>query len=240
MDYAGNLSALAQFAGDAALATDPDFLAQLPVFISDGELRIVRDLDLLSTRVYDDSGRLTQNSRVFVLPTGVGVFQVVETLQVIDAAGIRHVPLIPLSKDCLDMMFPDEHAVGDPSVPRYWAPLNQAEVLVGPAPGLAPNGQNYLVQVFGTQRPATLSAANPQTFIATWLTDLFLAAEMIQVSAWQRLFSAMSEDPAAARDWNQEYERLLKGAGVEELRKKIQADGWATKQPNPVAKPPQT
>lgn len=236
----GNLSALAQLAGDAEYATDDNFLAQLPVWIQQGELRIWRDLDLLSTRVYDATGTLTQNSRIFILPTSIGTFQVIETLQVIDENGIRQPPLEPMSKDCLDMLYPDEHAVGDVSVPLAWAPLNQAQILVGPAPSLNPAGANYEMLTFGTQRPASLSEANTTTFITLNLPDVFIAAEMIQVSAWQRLFSAMSEDPAAARDWNQEYERLMKGADVEELRKKISADGWSTRIPNPVAKPPQT
>lgn len=232
MDYAGNLAALIQYAGDSGYATNPDFLAQLPTFIFSAENRILRDLDLLACRVTDTTGSLTANSRVFALPTEIGIFQVVETIQVIDQKGIRHPPLLPMSKEVMDAIYPDEHAVGAPSIPRNWAPYTAASVLVGPAPGFG-----FTMQVYGVQFPATLSAANPSTFISTTLPDLFLAAEMIDVSGWLRNFGAASDDPAMARDWGQEYERIKGLANAWELRRKVQAAGWSTRLPNPVANP---
>lgn len=230
MNYADNLTYLAQYAGDSELATDGDFLAQLPAFIFSAENRILRDLDLLSARITDTSGLLTQNSRIFVLPTDQGSFSVVITAAVI-IAGIRQPPLLPISKEAMDAMFPDEHAVGDPSVPRYRAPLSDTEMLVGPAPSFA-----YGMQVYGPQTPVTLSADNPTTFISVNLPDLMLAAEMINVSAWQRQFSAMSDDPAQSRDWNQEYERLKTLCDAWQLRERVEAAGWGTRLPNAVNK----
>jgi len=48
MNYDENLLFLAQDAGAASYAIDPDFLAQLPFWINAAENRIQRDLDLLS------------------------------------------------------------------------------------------------------------------------------------------------------------------------------------------------
>lgn len=233
MNYADNQSFLIQYAGDTGYAiSGSDFLVQMPAFIFSAENRILRDLDLLATRVTDDSAQLTPNSRLFLLPTDTGTWQVVETIALIDQNGIRHAPMLPVSKEVIDAIYPDEHAVGDPSIPRMWTPYTAAGVLVGPAPGFA-----YGAQVYGVQFPATLSAVNPYTFISVNLPDLFLAAEMIDVSAWCKNFGAMSDNPAQARDWNQEYERLLSLARPWELRRKVQASGWSTRLPDPIANP---
>lgn len=233
MNYTDNLTYLVQYTGDSGYLTNADWLAQVPVFIFSAENRILRDLDLLSARVTDSTGTVTPNSRIFVLPTAAGIFQDVETLALIDANGIRMPPLLPLSKEIMDAAYPDEHAVGAPSVPKYWAPYNASEVLVGPAPGFA-----FGVQVYGVQFPASLSEENTTTFISVNLPDLMLAAEMIDVSAWCKNFGAMSDNPAQARDWNQEYERLKGLALPWELRRKVQASGWSTRLPNPAANPP--
>lgn len=234
MNYTENLTYLAQYAGDADLATDPDFLAQLPIFLQSAELRILRDLDLLSARVEDTSGVLTANQREFILPTEDGVFNVVETVSlVID--NIRQRPLVWLSKEAMDWSYPDRHAVGNPSVPVYCAPFTDEVILIGPPPGEA-----YPVVVYGQVTPRGLSEETDETFISVNLPDLLLAAEMIDVSAWQRKFGAMSSDPQQALDWSQEYQRLLKQADVQESRRQIESVGWSTKQPNTTATPPQT
>lgn len=236
MNYADNLSFLAQYAGDSAYATDPDFLTMLPIWIRSAELRVVRDMDLLSTRVNDTSGALTINSRVFTLPTDAGTFTVVETVSLkMDINGtlsgtlFTQPPLTWVSKEALDAMYPDDHAIGAPSIPQWVAPYAQNQIIVGPAPNAA-----FPVTVYGTQDPATLSATNTTTFISTELPDLMLAAEMIDVSGWERLFSAMSEEPQQALSWSAEYERLLKAANVEALRLKLQGAGWSSRQPNPI------
>jgi len=232
LNYADNLTFLMQYTGDSGYATNTDWLAQIPAFIFSAENRILRDLDLLAARVTDSSAQMTPNSRIFFLPTMIGTFQVVETIALIDQNGYHHAPLLPVSKELLDAMYPNEGAVGDPSIPRYWAPYTDTAVLVGPAPGF-----DFFVQVYGVQRPAPLSASNPDTFISINLPDLMLAAEMIDSSAWCKNFGAMSDNPAQARDWNQEYERLKGIANVWELRRKVQSSGWSTRMPNPVARP---
>lgn len=233
MNYADNQTYLVQYAGDTGYLVSPsDFLTQLPAFIFSAENRILRDLDLLAARTTDETGILTANSRIFQYPTDAGVWQVVETIALIDQNGIRHSPLTPVSKEIVDSMYPDEHAVGNPSVPRVWAPYTAASALVGPAPSYA-----FGVQTYGVQFPTTLSEDNSTTFISQNLPDLFLAAEMIDVSAWCKNSGAMSDNPAMARSWDQEYERLLSLARPWELRRKVQADGWSTRLPNPIANP---
>jgi hypothetical protein len=232
VNYAENRRLLAEFSGDSALEDDPDFNAALDEIIVSAENRILRDLDLLSTRVPDDSGKLTQNRKIFVLPKDVGTYIVLEQLRVISAPdGIYGPPLLPTTKDFIDTMFPDENAPTSPSVPIYWCPLDQATVGIAPPPD-----QNYFMACWGTMRPAPLSpkTPNPGTFISTQMRDLFFAAEMLQSNAWQRNWSARSDDPRASVNWLDEYQRLKNPALVEEFRKKLMSSGWSSRLPNPL------
>ena len=244
MTYEENLRVLAELAGDSSLESDPDFLSFLPYCISSAELKICRDLDLLSTYVTDNSGKLTINSKVFQLPTDIGIFIVVSQLRVITpspsgpgAVGIFGPPLLPVSKDTVDSLWPLETAPSFPSIPTMWAPIDQANVVVAPPPD-----QDYFVSVFGTQRPVTLGPKTPPpgTFISVQLRDLFIAAEMLEISAQQRNWSAQGDDPAMGTGWRVEYASLLKSAAVEEARKKLSGQGWGSKLPSPIATPPQT
>ena len=161
MNFADNLTFLANYAGQAAYATDPNFLAQLPIIIRSGEQRILRDMDLLSTRV-TQTGALTLGSRVFTLPSNgtAATFNVVETVRLkMDRNGLlvgtqfTQPALLPVSVEYLDAVFPDDHPVGAPSIPEFWAPYADNQIIVGRSPG-----QAYPVVVYGTQDPAPLSA----------------------------------------------------------------------------------
>lgn len=236
MNYAENLAALAQLAGDSDLEGDADFNAILRSAITFAENLILRDLDLLSTRVTDDTGKLTQNRRQFILPTDVGTFIVLEVLRPI-VGGVYGQPLLPTSRETIDMLWPSEVAPSQPSIPQFWAPIDQATVIVGPAPD-----QGYFMSCFGTQRPATLDPKNDKgTFISTQLPDLFLAAEASFVmGGWERNWSPQGDDPATAAGWLAEYERRKNPALVEEIRKKLQAQGFGSRLPSPIATPPQS
>lgn len=229
MNYQENLRALAQLLGDAAYEEDPDFTAILPQAISFAENLILRDLDLLSTVVEDDSGTLTQNRRRFELPTEEGTFIVTEQLlPIVD--GVQQAPLLPTSRETIDALFPAEQAPSNPSIPQFWAPLDQTSVLVAPPPD-----QNYRMLVRGTVRPASLNAkSDVGTFISTQLSDLFLAAEMVFLRGqWQK-----SAEGAAT--WAADYERRKTPALVEESRKKLAGQGWGSRLPSPISTPPQT
>lgn len=234
MDYAQNLTYLAGYAGDTSLTTDTAFLAQLPIWIKSAEQRILRDLDLLSTRV-ENTAAPTINQRLFTLPTTDGAFNLVVAaglILTIDGTEYRQPPLLPLSYEALCAMYPDDHGVGNPSIPRYWAPYTAEQIALGPAPNPV---EGMTVWVYGPKDPATLSEANDETWISMNLPDILLAAEMINVSAWQRQFSAMADDPAQARNWTQEYQMLIAQENVQELRRKVEASQWGTRQPNPIA-----
>jgi hypothetical protein len=62
-------------------------------------------------------------------------------------------------------------------------------------------------------------------------------ASMIYVSAFQRNFGRQSDDPAMAQSYESQYQALLKGATIEEYRKKFQGSGWTSMSPSPIASP---
>jgi hypothetical protein len=62
-------------------------------------------------------------------------------------------------------------------------------------------------------------------------------ASMIFISGYQRNFGRQSDDPQMAQSYETQYMTLLKGATVEEFRKKYQSSGWTSMSPSPVATP---
>lgn len=236
MNYEQNLKVIAQMLGDSAYEEDADLRAILPTAILVAEDRILRDLDLLTTRITNDSGLLTQNRREFILPTDQGTFIVLEVLRPI-VDGIFGQPLLPTSRETIDMLWPSEQAPSQPSIPQYWAPINQATVIVGPPPD-----QNYKMQCFGTIRPPTLDPKSVDgTFLSTQLPDLFLAAQLAWLSGgWLKNWSPQADDAASAAGWDGQYKTLVSPSLVEELRKKLQSNGWNSRLPSPIATPAQS
>lgn len=238
MNYGDNTTYLTQYAGDGGYATDPDFMAQLPIFIRSAELRILRDLELLTAKITDTTASLTPNNRLFTLPEAKGTYQVVDTVQIkksynndITGTLFAAPPMLWVSKEWLDATYPSDYAVGAPSIPRYIAPYNDTQYAVGPAPGVA-----YPLIVYGSIWPETLSATNNETWISQNLPDLMLAAEMLDVSMWLRQFGRSADEAQQSMDWNAEYERLKGQANVVNLRQQVSSTGYGIKAPNPIAK----
>jgi hypothetical protein len=95
----------------------------------------------------------------------------------------------------------------------------------------------YTLEIVGPYPPPTLSSVDTTTFISQYLPDLFLMASMIFVSGYQRNFGRQSDDPAMSQSYESQYQALLRGATVEEYRRKFQASGWTSLSPSPVATP---
>ena len=62
-------------------------------------------------------------------------------------------------------------------------------------------------------------------------------ASMIYITGYQRNFGKIADDPAMAVTYEQQYQTLLKGALVEEVRKKYEASAWSSQSPSPAATP---
>jgi len=218
--------------------TDPAFLTILPQMITYAENRMYRDLDFLFTSGVSTAYSLTAGSRTLNVPADTfeyGTLVVPEQINVLVGSSnpdlAERAPLLPTTKEFLDAVY-GSGAVANRGLPKYWVPFDDYTFLVGPYPD-----QNYPVELIGTYRPASLSATNTTTFISLNLPDVMIMASMIYVSAYQRNFGRQSDDPAMAQSYESQYQALLKGAAIEEARKKFEASGWSSQSPSPVATP---
>jgi len=213
--------------------TDPNWLAVLPDAIDYAELRIYRDLDLLSTVQTLSTFATTANSSRVQLTAGT--FVTLQNVNVISPAGTTvpdngtRNPVLPVSKEYIQYSWPSSTNAG---IPKYFAMIDERTFSLGPWPNAA-----YTLEIVGTYRPDALSSSNTTTFISQYLPDLFLMASMIFVSGYQRNFGRQSDDPAMSQSYESQYQALLRGATVEEYRKKFAASGWTSISPSPVATP---
>ena len=228
-DYVNEIATLA-----VVSPTDPNFVEILPQMITYAENRIYRDLDLLSTVTSNSTYATTTGGPKLVF--SIADFITVQEVNVITPAGETNPDsgtrnaLLPVTKEYLHYVYPD---VTNAGVPNNFAMLSQNILLLGPWPD-----SNYTVEIIGTYRPNSLSATNTTTFISLYLPDLFIMASMIYVSGFQRNFiSAAANDPGMPVNYETQYQALLRGATVEEYRKKFQSSGWTSVSPSPVATP---
>lgn len=213
-------------------ATDADFQEIIPAIINYAEMRIYRELDLISTVTRDTSvSAVDSNPNVtfpdtFIVVQGVNVLTPVAT----DPAIAARNPLVPTSKEVIYNCWGDPNITGQPTM---YAMIDQWTALLGPSPD-----DDYTLEVYGTIRPAPLSVSNPTTFLTTYLYDLFLAASMVFVSGYMRNFGTQSSDPTMGMSWEEQYGKLFSSANVEELRKKSWSVSWTPYSPTPLAQPP--
>jgi hypothetical protein len=216
---------------------DPAFVTILPQMITYAENRMFRDLDFLFTSTSVTGYSLTAGLRTLTIPEGTLV--VSEQINILTPAGqtnpndgsVTRNPCLPTTKEFLDAVY-GSNTSANRAMPRYFVPFNDNLFLFGPVPDAA-----YGVEIIGTFRPASLSASNTDTFISNYLPDVFIMASMIYVSAFQRNFGRANDDPQMAVTYESQYNALLKGASVEEARKKFQASGWSSQGPTPSATP---
>jgi hypothetical protein len=243
LTYSSYVTQIAEMA--VVAANDTNFVAILPAMIDYAELRIYRDLDLIntSTRITSEDVKLTAGNRnlsfPMTLPDNSGTIVVTEQLNLITPAGqtnpdgatVSRVSLLPTTKEFLDAVY-GSNAVANRGQPKYFAPFNENLFFVGPVPD-----QTYYVEVVATYRPNAMSSANPVTFISQYLPDLLIMASMVYISAYQRNFGRQSDDPQMAQSYESQYQGLLKGASIEEMRKKFESSGWSSQSPAPLATP---
>jgi hypothetical protein len=215
---------------------DVNFVANLPQCITYAENRIYRDLDLLTTVTATSGFTCTTGSRQITWP--LTQFVTVQEINVITPFGTSNpnsgtrVNLLPTTKVWMDTVYASPTATG---VPRWMAMLDQNTALIAPWPSA-----NYSVEIVGTVRPDSLSAANTTTFISTYLPDLFIMASMVFISGYQRDFALGASQPNDAGmpiNYETQYQTLLKSATVEEARKKFEAGAWSSMSPAVAATP---
>jgi hypothetical protein len=231
-----------QTTAGVVVGVDAAFNAIIPQMLNYAELRIQRDLDMLPS----------QTSRPYTLTIGnnqlqLGAYDFV-TVQTItlNVAGVTY-PLLPTTKEYLQNVY-GSSAVGSRARPKLFAMYGgdlstggetYNNILLGPYPDAA-----YSVDVVGTVRLPTLYenattplAATGTTFISTYFPDLLIQASLIYIAQFQRNFGQASNDPSMGPTYELQYQNLLRGAAVEEGRKKFSASAWSSMSP-PVAATP--
>jgi hypothetical protein len=177
---------------------------------------------------------MTTGNNQLTIPTGD--FITIQTVAV--TSGTANLPVLPVTKEYIQNVYNDSSSTGVPSVFAVYGGdhattgLTSQYLIFGPYPS-----QDYGVLVTGTARPASLSSTNTQTFISTYLPDLFIMASMIYASAYQRNFGKEADDPQMAQSYEGQYKLLLASSGMEEARKKFQSAGWTSYSPAPAASP---
>jgi len=218
---------------------DTDYRNIIPRMIEYAENRIYRECDFLAT-LGSLTTSLTAAGRITPLPATIMICQ---SINVVTPAatpldlGVRN-PLNRVSVDFLNATWPSSAGSG---VPKYYAimgaptlsptiaagPLN---IMFGPAPDAS-----YSAEIIGSVRPSPLSFTNQETFLSTYMPDLFLAASMIWGFGYQRDFGGQADDPATAQSWEHQYEALRIGIDVEEMRKKSASVSWSPYHPTAPA-----
>jgi len=215
--------------------TDTNYQIILPQMINYAELRMQRDLDFLSTQISNSSYSFTSGNGTLTIPTSQ--FVVMETFEVIDGSG-NSTPLLPVTKEYIQNVYGTGSTTG---LPQYFAVyggdtattgLTSQNMIVGPIPD-----STYSVRLTGTVRSAPLSASNTTTFISVYLPDMMIMASMIYISAYQRNFGRMNDDPQMAQSYENQYQVLKTSALIEENRKKFEASAWSSYSPAPAATP---
>lgn len=213
---------------------DAAFNAIIPQMLNYAELRIQRDLDLLPSQV-ERTYSLTSGNNT--LQIDVADFVTIQTLNI--SSNNNLYPMLPATKDFLQNVYGSSTSTG---LPKYYAMYGgdlstggntYNNIIVGPYPN-----SNYIVKATGTVRLPTLYENATQalantgtTFISTYLPDLLVQASMIYIAQYQRNFGQASNDPAMGPTYELQYQNLLKGAGVEEARKKFTAAAWSSMSP---------
>lgn len=232
LTYATNLTELALLA--QFNASDPNFLSNLPSCIEYATNRIVRELNLLSTITSNSTIQTATTTRIVDLSALNPIFNTLQDINVITPAGTTdanlgvRVQLTIQSRAFMNAVYGTGPTQGGViGVPQYFAMVTDQIIQLGPYPD-----DVYNLEIIGTVRPTPLSPTNVSNWISTYLADLFLAAEMIQMSAFKMNFSAMSDDPKMAMSWETQYTTLRDSAGVEDAMRKYFSTGWSAQLPS--------
>ena len=214
--------------------SDPAMATITPMILNYAELRIARDVNMLSSMT-SNTYTLTAGAPVFSLnPGDFLTVQTCEICQISNGNVVSSTPLIPVSKEFIQNCYSGLSSSGQP---KYFAMYGDnfgdeqdtaTNIVFGPAPSYG-----FSLRVTGTARQPSLYtnavsgiADTEYTYISQWFPDLLLLASMIYISGFQRNFSATSADVEMAMSWEKQYQLVRIGAIQEEDRRRQQGSGW--------------
>ena len=231
-----------QTVSGVVVGVDQAFNDIIPQMLNYAELRIQRDLDLLPALI-SKSYTLSSGAGTFTIPTEDLV--TVETVQLTTPVTLSLAPLLPVTKEFLQNLYRNPATTG---VPKFFAMAGgdtatggntSMNVMVGPY-----SNATYTIAVRGVQRVPSLAkyntsgpASTTTTFISSYLPDMLIMASMVYISAFQRNFGRMSDDPSMAQSYEGQYQMMLRASMAEEYRKKFAASAWSSSSQPTVASP---
>lgn len=213
------------------IAPRADFLAAIPVFTNNAELRIYRALDFLAT--YGQNTQLAFTAGVRSLALGAmpaqatvpKVFQgaalaypypVQVTRVAALVSGKGYVDYLRSSLDWLESAWPSSSVLAPPqNYGTYFAMLDDQTIIVGPTPD-----QSYPLRITGTWRQTPISATNETTWLSDNLPDLLFAGSMVEAYGWAKNWSALGDDPQSGTTWEKQFQEKLAGAREEDRLRK--------------------
>jgi len=210
---------------------DANFIQILPSIIDYAEMRIYRDLDLLSTVVVDNSSTLTANTRNVTVPVpSAGPYGIVDQINLLESGS--RTPLTPVSREVLDLMWPSSTAAETTTRPVMFCMTNQTTASFGP-----PAGDSVTLEFVGRVDPNPLSEGNPTTYLTEFLPDVFLVASMVFASGWQQNFGASTDNPQGPVTWENQYKQMIQAVDGNSVRTKFAGASWTSKRVEPFAQP---
>jgi len=210
--------------------TDTAFVQIIPQMLNYAELRIQRDLDLLAS----------QTTLPYILPAATNTVNLsVNDLLTVQTVNIyvngAAQPMLASTKEFIQNLYGNPTYTG---TPQYYAVYGgdyasggnvYNYLLIGPYPDA-----QYTLQLTGTIRTPSLykfkgtpTSNTSTTYISTYYPDLLIMASMVYISAYQRNFGRMSDDPAMAQSYEGQYQSLMRPAAIEEGRKKLSGSAWS-------------
>lgn len=210
---------------------DANFQQIIPSMIDYAEGRIYRDLDLLSEMVTDSTQTLSANTRTIAIPVpSAGIYNIIEQVNLLES-NVR-TPLVPVSREVLDFMWPSSSAASIATRPSQYAVTNATTIAFGPS-----SGASVHVEIIGQVKPTPLSETNTTTYLTEQLPDLFVVASMIFATGYQQNFGAQSDNPQSAVSWESQYAKLIGAADQNTARAEFAGASWTAKRVEPYAQP---
>lgn len=189
-------------------STDTDFAARLPALIGDSELRCLRDLDPVAVRKNNQVQAFTPGSPALTLPADCWIPR-----RLVLQQGTSRTTLLQRQLSFLEEYQTDSATTG---TPKYWTMPADGALQVAPTPTV---GATFTLRLDYTYRPATMTLANPTTWLSINYPDLLYYAGMIWLAGWTKSY-ASGDDPKMAGYWTNEYQTALGIAKLEEALKK--------------------
>lgn len=190
---------------DAAL--DADFVTMLPSIIENAELRCYRDLTPLAL-LRTQSISIASGTYQIAMPSDF-----IAARSLVAVTGSNRVHLRKRDDRYLHAYWPDRSVTG---TPKYWAEVSYGVLALAPPPAALTT-----LEMEYTQRPSTLSADNPTTWLASFAPDLLVYAAMCFIGGYQR---AWGTDQKPGAFWEGEYQRALATLKLEEAQRRTTTD----------------